>query len=151
MWYSWWSRFFLSCLLLPVPLSKHLGTVPSAPTTTGITVTFMFYRFLLVLWQGLSVCQYFCFFFFHSVVRRNGKIYKSASCQFLLLLLLISDRVQLGDPFVSQNYYNLLWLVGHLQFWLFTHINLKEKKESLLVLIIYTIKIISIQRSKFVK
>ena len=43
-------------------LSKYLGTVPSAPTTIGITDTLMFSSFFIVLRQGLDICS--CFFVF---------------------------------------------------------------------------------------
>ena len=42
------------------PLSKHLATVPSAPSLIGITVTLMFYSFL----SYLARSKYFCFLLF---------------------------------------------------------------------------------------
>ena len=38
------------------PFTKHLNIVPSAPITTGITITFMSHKFsFLVLWPGLCI------------------------------------------------------------------------------------------------
>ena len=64
------------CMVLILPLisnssclfCKSLGTVPCIPTTTGITVTFMFYSFLL-LWQGPSICLFFRFLYYHLLIR----------------------------------------------------------------------------------
>ena len=79
--YSWmistmlWSRcsqFFLRFLFF----SQPLRSVPSVPTTIGITVTLMFLGFLVL-------CQvfvyHFVFFYFKCVVRRNEKIHKMSS------------------------------------------------------------------------
>ena len=54
------------------PLSKHLETVSRAPTTTGITNTFMFHRFF----SFRSKIQVFVFSlsFIFTVVHWNGKI-----------------------------------------------------------------------------
>ena len=41
--------------------TQHFGTIPSAPTTTGITVTLLSYSFFLVLRQGPSICLLFRF------------------------------------------------------------------------------------------
>ena len=49
-------------------LFKTLGAVPSAPLTSGITVTF------LVLWQSQDTCRSFFFFDFYSVIRRDCNI-----------------------------------------------------------------------------
>ena len=57
-------RMFLARSLISnssSPLYKPLGTVPSAPITTSITVNFMFHSFL-VIWQGPS---FYFFFRFH--------------------------------------------------------------------------------------
>ena len=47
----------------PSHFSRPLGAVPRAPTTVGITVTFMFYRFS-VLWKDPSICLPFRFLLF---------------------------------------------------------------------------------------
>ena len=73
---------------------KPLLTVPSAPTTTGITVTFMFHNFL-VLWQGLPLFSRLSFFVDHHKVWFSG----------------------LGDPFVSQNLSELY--LSHSPEWIF--------------------------------
>ena len=43
--WSGWSRFFLWFSNPPASFSNLLKTVPSAPTTNGITVTFIFHRY----------------------------------------------------------------------------------------------------------
>ena len=45
------------------------------------TVTLMFHN-VSVLWQGSRICPCFRFFYFHSVVRRIGKVYKMANSLF---------------------------------------------------------------------
>ena len=73
------------------PLNKPLMTVPSAPATIGITVTFMFHRFF-----GGFFCSLFCFlgffyvfvlgfFFFCSLAR--SKYLSMFSFSFIILLL----------------------------------------------------------------
>ena len=55
-------------------LTKSSGTVTSAPSAIGITVTFVFF-------SSLARSKYLCliiFFDFHSVVRQNGKVLYSA-------------------------------------------------------------------------
>ena len=52
--------------------SKSFGTVPSAPTTIGITATFMFEIF-----NKIQIFIYlFAFFYLHSVMQ-NLRLYKS--------------------------------------------------------------------------
>ena len=70
-------------------ISQPLKTVPSVPTSTGITVTFMFYDFFdsLARSKYLSGFFFFTFFHFHSVVvRQKSKIYRMISSIFLFLL-----------------------------------------------------------------
>ena len=83
------------------PLFNALETVPSAPTTIGITVTWMFHRFFLVLWQSPIFVYLFTFFSFYFAVCWNGKIHNTASSLFFILLFI--SRPDLVDPFVSQN------------------------------------------------
>ena len=67
------------------PLSKPLGTVPSAPITTGIIVFFMFHSFFISLERSMYL-SLFVFFPFHSVVSQNGKVEYSAGSLFLLTI-----------------------------------------------------------------
>ena len=72
-------------------LSNPLGSIPSAPITVGITVTFMFHSYLI------SPARSFTFYFslpsfsliFYSVGRWDGKIHNTAS----LFLFLFFDFV----------------------------------------------------------
>ena len=50
-----------------------LRIVPSAVTTIGLAITLKFHSFL-ALWQGLSICLPFRFFFL-TLVRQDSKIY----------------------------------------------------------------------------
>ena len=55
--------------------SKPFGALPNEPTANGISITLMFEFF-----GKVQVFFYlFTFLYFHSVVRRNGKIHKTAS------------------------------------------------------------------------
>ena len=66
------------------PLTKPLGTDPSAPITIGITITFMFCTFFSSLerFKYLSLV----FFDFHSVVCWDGKVHNLAGFFFLLII-----------------------------------------------------------------
>ena len=60
----------ITCLMISkssTPFIKPLGIVPSAPITIGITVTFMFQRFFLVLWQVLGIYRSWRFLLFFSL------------------------------------------------------------------------------------
>ena len=63
--------------------------MPSAPITIGITVTFMFHSFSVLL-QGSGT---FHFYQFYSVVRRDSKVHNSASSLFYLLSITRSGRL----------------------------------------------------------
>ena len=67
--------------------TKPLVIVPSAPIITGITITFMFYSFLVLL-QGLSICLTFRFLWFSlcGPPRRQSSLYSGFS--FLLLIII---------------------------------------------------------------
>ena len=74
----------------PVPLSFLLVTVPRAPITIAITITIMFYSFFIFLQgPGIYLSLRFFFFQFYYVVRRDSKVYNSASTLFLLLFNII--------------------------------------------------------------
>ena len=90
------SSFSTFCLFF-----RPLDTVPSTPTTIGITVTFMFYCFFLKLWQDTSLCP-FAFFHYYTVDHWIGKVHKWASSLFLVNLYKVFWS-RLEDPFVSQS------------------------------------------------
>ena len=87
------------------PFCKELGTVPSAPTTIGITVTLIFHSFFSSL---IFVCP-LPFFRFYFVVGRNGKIHLFYCILFYFILfvnqLLVwsSGPKEFGNLFESQN------------------------------------------------
>ena len=56
-------------------------TVPSAPGTIGITVTYMYHSFFFQLSSKFYVIiSLFSFFQFYAVVSRNGNVYYSSGC-----------------------------------------------------------------------
>ena len=69
----WMFSAFPPIFIIPNPMAKLLKIVPNVSITSGDTVTFQFLRFL-VQWQDLSICPFFAFFDFHSVVDRDGEI-----------------------------------------------------------------------------
>ena len=79
------SQFFFWFPIPPVFFSKHFGAISSAPTTISITLTFTFLNFFLVLRQGLSICIFFTFFYFHTMIHWNGKIQLMTNSFFLLI------------------------------------------------------------------
>ena len=94
------SRFFQWFLLLhTVFFFKIFGTVPSTPTTTGNTATFLFQSLLVFfcffLFSGkvkifsstihVFICL-FTFFYFHSGIRWNGKVLSMISSFYFLIL-----------------------------------------------------------------
>ena len=93
--------------------SKPLGTVPTAPTTIGITATFMFYDcfvclFFLLIWLGSSIFSVFCFRLFSlcSLQERQSSVDDkffsfSESTQGLIV------RPGFGDLLVFQNHREL--------------------------------------------
>ena len=63
------------------PSINPLETVPRAPITIGISVTFMFYSFFQFLCK-VQILILFAFFQFYSGVRQDSKIQNSASSLF---------------------------------------------------------------------
>ena len=63
-------------------LYQSLVTVPSAPITIGITVTFTFHGFFQFLNQIEIYIFLFTFLHFYSVVSRDSKVHNSASFLF---------------------------------------------------------------------
>ena len=106
------------------PCTISLVTVPSAPITTGITVTFMFNSFFQLPSKVQVLISLFPHFKFYSVISWNGKVHNSAGSLLLFFLFFFFFLVfffffffwlslclvvwpRLGDPFVSQNPWKL--------------------------------------------
>ena len=65
----WMVSILILIYYFPCLFPKPLETAPKAPIIIDITVTFMFYSF-----DKIQLFSYhFAFFYFHSIVRRNGK------------------------------------------------------------------------------
>ena len=92
------------CISYPAsPCSNSLVTLPRAPITLGITVTFMFNSFSVLL-QGPGTFFTFCL---ASIVLCNLKIRQSPQRGFLFVSCWISlghvVYPRLGDPFMYKN------------------------------------------------
>ena len=72
------------------PSTSHLVTVPRAPITIGITVTFMFHSFFFQFPPKLEVhiLLYAFFFKFYTVIRWKSKIHNFASSLFFFYLFI---------------------------------------------------------------
>ena len=88
------------------PCTNSLETVRRAPITIGITVTLMFYRFLL----SSKVQVFFTFILLYSVVSRDGKVHYSAKSTILLtisrsgrLAEMICLYLKIPEKFVSHS------------------------------------------------
>ena len=105
--------------------SEMLVTVPSAPITIVITVTFIFNCFFLQFSSKVLVfISLFSFFQFYPVVNRNGKVNCSAWTAFFFFCFVfwltqgLVVWLRLDDPFVSQNFGELWashspgWILG---------------------------------------
>ena len=66
------------------PFNKPLVTVPKAPITIGIIVTFMFHSFFQFSSKVEVLISLFTFFQFYSVVSRDSKVDNFADSLFLL-------------------------------------------------------------------
>ena len=66
------------------PFNNPLITVPKAPITIGIIVTFIYHSFV-----QFSCNSLFIFFKFYSVVSRDSKVHNFADFLFLLLMIII--------------------------------------------------------------
>ena len=85
------------------PIINPLVTVPIAPITIGITVTFMFYIFQFSS-KVLVLISLFTFFQFYPAISRNGKVnYSAGSLCFCWLSLSLVVLPIFDDPFVYQN------------------------------------------------
>ena len=74
-------------LLFPSPCTSPLVTVPKAPITTNINVTFMFHSFFQFPSKFEVFIPLFIFFQFFSVVSRDSKFHNFASSLFLLIII----------------------------------------------------------------
>ena len=75
------------------PFNSPLVTVPNAPITIGIIVTFIFHSFFLIGIFNFKVevlILLFTFFQFYSVASRDNNVYNLASSLFLLLITITS-------------------------------------------------------------
>ena len=92
------SNFFSLC-------TNPFMTVPRAPITSGIIVTFIIQGFFRFPSKVEVIIPLFPFFWFHSVVHRDSKIHNFARSLFFFCWSL-KDLVvwpRFGDPFVSWN------------------------------------------------
>ena len=96
---------------VPILWRPFQGHQPQLVSPSSIYSTFFLFFSKVQVFISL-----FAFFYFHTVVRRNGKIYLSSS---LFLKVLTQDLVfwlEFGDSFVPQNhreihaYYNFYWV-----------------------------------------
>ena len=71
------------------PLNNPLVTVPKAPITIGIVVTFMFHSFFLFPNKVQVLILLFIFFQFYSVVSRDSQVHNSASSLFFSFFFII--------------------------------------------------------------
>ena len=94
------------------PCTNPLLTVPGALITIGITVTFMFLSFSLLL-QGLRT-YLFAFLQFYPVVSRDGKVHHSAGSLFCFCWLSLGLVVwpKLYDLFIKNVIIIILLLVS---------------------------------------
>ena len=76
---------------------KPLGTVPSAPITVGITLTFMFYS----LFSSLARSKYFSLVSFSLIFPMWSAETAKSSCR-QVYFFFVKSRLLCGDPFVLQ-------------------------------------------------
>ena len=93
--------WMVSTCLLVSKSSSSLVTIPIAPITIGITVTFMFHSFFgFFLFCSLARSRYlslFAFFQFYPFVRQKGKVHYSAVYFIYLFLLTIPRSGRLAE------------------------------------------------------
>ena len=70
------------------PFNNPLVTVPKAPITIGIIVTFMFHSFFQFSSKVEVLISLFTFFPFYSVVSRDSKVDNFADFLFFFLLII---------------------------------------------------------------
>ena len=84
------------------PFINPLDTVPKAPITIGIIVTFMFHSFFNSLPRSWYL-SFFSHFQFYSVFSRDSKVHNFENRLFCWLLLDLVFWPRLADPFVCQS------------------------------------------------
>ena len=75
------------------PFSNPLVTVPKAPITIGIILTFMFHVFFSIPLKGQVLILLFTFFQFYSVVNQDSKVDNFANSLFFLLIIIRFGRL----------------------------------------------------------
>ena len=86
------------------PCTNPLVTVPSAPITIGMIITFIFHIFFKFPSKVAVLIPLFAFFQFLSVVRCGNKVHNSASSLFLLLIIVrLGCLAEIRWSFVSQD------------------------------------------------
>ena len=100
------------------PISKSsssfnnlLFTVPKAPITNGIIVTFIFHSFFQFSREVEVLIFFFTFFQFYSVVRRDSKVDNLAYSLFLLIIIII---IQVFQTKVSWGSFTGVWVTANL-------------------------------------
>ena len=68
------------------PCTNSLVTVPSAPITTGITVTFKFHRFFPFSGKVQVLISLLAFLQFYPVISRNSEVHYSAGFLFFMTI-----------------------------------------------------------------
>ena len=78
-------------------------TVPKAPITIGIIVSFIFIIFFQNTNKDHVFILLFTFLQFYSVISRDSKVDNFESSLFLLIIIIYGLLPRLGDAFVSQS------------------------------------------------
>ena len=78
------------------PFSNPLVTVPKAPITIGIIVTFMFHSFFQFSSKVEVLILLFTFFQFYSVVSRNSKVDEFMSTKIIIIIIIIVRLINYG-------------------------------------------------------
>ncbi len=93
------------------PTSKSSGpfknpsvTVPKAPITIGIIITFMFHSFFQFPSKVVVLILLFTFFQFYSVVNRDSKVDNFASSLFLLIIIIIFHSLELFTSVIADGF-----------------------------------------------
>ena len=84
-----WSPLGRQLPNFPGPLINSLVTVPKAPITIGIIVTFMFHSFFQFSSKFEVLITLFTFFQFYSVISRDSKVDNFADFLSFFFLLII--------------------------------------------------------------
>ena len=86
------------------PFNNHLVTLPKAPMTIGVIVTFMFHSFFQFPSKFKVLIFLFTFLQFYFVISRDSKVDKFENYLFLLLIIIKCGLLsRLGDQSVCQS------------------------------------------------